>query len=1019
MINTYRSPLLSLVICLILAIGLLAGLGISGSATQARSAPEQAGPTLAGRVYEGNTGVEGSPLAGVTVSLYCSNNEAQQGTFLRSTTTNSTGWYGLSAPEVCEYYNIIETDPAGYISDGATTISGTVLSANWIEYVGPLADKTLTGNKFWDRTRATSTPTSTPTPTPTQTPAATYTPTQTPTSPPAAPTATATATPGGVLMADLSISKVGPSGSVPLGSVITYTVTITNNGPGSAVGVRVIDFLPPEVSFLSCIPSSGTCGQSNTQPHHGKVQWLPEEGPSMPYGRTYTLLIRARVQDACGLIYNWAAVDSDTPDANNENNFAEVVSLAGPCDRPAVAVYKYLTDPPSGPVAPGDIVTFAIDIFNIGNQPLSSLPLEDTFGSPYFDYVDASPFPSIAMTTPVQSTLRWPDLTMPPPFGFGHALNTGDHFTLQVRLRAKLPGWGSNCAVVDFVFHDVPLYDKGCDSVDIRQSNSDLVIAKTLISPAGGSAVVSETVEFRISLQNTGDQPITSLHLEDLYDPAFLSFQWAGVSPDDTTDDGQLAWGNIIANFGQPLMPNMAFSFPIRFHAHQPTLLTSNCIRAGYRHEQGAITEVPERCTRLRINPEPGPGIDINKILYNPAGGVAAPGDQVKFSFVITNTGTTTLTRVALTDMYNTACLRSVPTGWPPAWGLNPDDPTDDGQLDWHDYVSAWSGGMPPGAVQTTWPGVQFQAKAGAACDPTINHVQAEAIDAAGRHATDSDDEPVRIVRDPQPFHDLGDAPSGFDFVPWMQMSAYPAGVDSNFPTVYSPLTAPFGPIHWRPRDGAWLGEVVTLEENADAGFDEDGLNNIDIGSDSPDRDEADDGLQFPLALPHCQPTRFHFTVTIPPGAPETEYYLNTWFDWNRNGAWGETRQCIGGPVAEEWAVKNQVVPYSAPGTYVFTSRAFVPWNPNPAAPLWLRLTLSEQRVNRSDGSGAPGGYEFGETEDYYLPGEEVTPTPTRQPDCCIPLYLPLVLRTHPLHMGGDFVYRHGNVDAIDLAPAP
>ena len=72
------------------------------------------------------------------------------GSLLTSTTTDPTGWYGLTTEAICEYYNILETDPPGFESDGATTVDGEVINDNWIEYAGPVSGLTLTGNKFWD-----------------------------------------------------------------------------------------------------------------------------------------------------------------------------------------------------------------------------------------------------------------------------------------------------------------------------------------------------------------------------------------------------------------------------------------------------------------------------------------------------------------------------------------------------------------------------------------------------------------------------------------------------------------------------------------------------------------------------------------------------------------------------------------------------------------------------------------------------------------------------------------------------
>ncbi len=199
-------------------------------------------PVLEGRVYEGNIGDESTPLSDVTVRLYCSNNAGQQGTQIAGTTTNRSGWYGLTVPQACEYYNIVETDPPGYTSVGATTVGGSVVNANWIQCTHPLTGKTWTGNKFWDRrptptptrtptfVRPTFTPTRTPTPvvrptnTPTRTPTPgrpTLTPTRTPTRTPTlfrptlTPTRTPTATPGQYTLslcatADAYISSQSP-----------------------------------------------------------------------------------------------------------------------------------------------------------------------------------------------------------------------------------------------------------------------------------------------------------------------------------------------------------------------------------------------------------------------------------------------------------------------------------------------------------------------------------------------------------------------------------------------------------------------------------------------------------------------------------------------------------------------------------------------------------------------------------------------------------------------------------------
>jgi hypothetical protein len=110
-------------------------------------------PVLSGWVFAGSVGNESRPLAGVTVTLYCANNYFNLGNALTSTTTDAIGWYGLSTftgGSLCDFYNIVESDPVRSFSVGAVTVGGSIINVNWIQYEAPYSTKTLTDNKFWD-----------------------------------------------------------------------------------------------------------------------------------------------------------------------------------------------------------------------------------------------------------------------------------------------------------------------------------------------------------------------------------------------------------------------------------------------------------------------------------------------------------------------------------------------------------------------------------------------------------------------------------------------------------------------------------------------------------------------------------------------------------------------------------------------------------------------------------------------------------------------------------------------------
>jgi hypothetical protein len=77
------------------------------------------------------------------------------------------------------------------------------------------------------------------------------------------------------------------------------------------------------------------------------------------------------------------------------------------------------------------------------------------------------------------------------------------------------------------------------------------------------------------------------------------------------------------------------------------------------------------------------------------------------------------------------------------------------------------------------------------------------------------------------PTRDFGDAPASSNSLGFTGMEAYVGtmahvGVIAHFPTVYRAGSPPYGPMHLRPRDRFYLGDAVSLEDQADIGYDED-----------------------------------------------------------------------------------------------------------------------------------------------------------------------------------------------------
>ncbi len=109
--------------------------------------------------------------------------------------------------------------------------------------------------------------------------------------------------------ADLSITKVDDADPPPPGSDLTYTITVTNNGPSDATGVVVTDTLPAAVTYVS-----DTCGGSNVPP------WTWNIG-NLANGAVISCNVVVSINPTPpGSITNTATVTATTNDANLLNN---------------------------------------------------------------------------------------------------------------------------------------------------------------------------------------------------------------------------------------------------------------------------------------------------------------------------------------------------------------------------------------------------------------------------------------------------------------------------------------------------------------------------------------------------------------------------------------------------------------------------------------------------------------------------------------------------------------------------
>lgn len=124
--------------------------------------------------------------------------------------------------------------------------------------------------------------------------------------------------------ADLVIAKTASPNPILTGSNLSYTITVTNNGPGAAANVIVTDNLPAAMTFVSCSATgSGVCGGS------GNNRTVTFASLASGASATVTLVANVNCSLANGAtISNTATVSSSTPDPVTNNNSAMVTTIA-------------------------------------------------------------------------------------------------------------------------------------------------------------------------------------------------------------------------------------------------------------------------------------------------------------------------------------------------------------------------------------------------------------------------------------------------------------------------------------------------------------------------------------------------------------------------------------------------------------------------------------------------------------------------------------------------------------------
>jgi uncharacterized repeat protein (TIGR01451 family) len=177
-------------------------------------------------------------------------------------------------------------------------------------------------------------------------------------------------------MADLAVTKTDSPDPVVVGNNITYTITVTNNGPSDAQSLSLSDAVPANTTLVSvttpagwartdAVPAGGTGTLSFTTPT------LLASGSSV-----FTVVVNVNAGTANGTtISNTATASSATADPISGNNSATANTLVQALADLAISKSR---SPNTASIDAGNNVMYTIQVINNGPAPASSVTFSDS-----------------------------------------------------------------------------------------------------------------------------------------------------------------------------------------------------------------------------------------------------------------------------------------------------------------------------------------------------------------------------------------------------------------------------------------------------------------------------------------------------------------------------------------------------------------------------------------------------------------------------------------------------------------
>jgi len=417
---------------------------------------------------------------------------------------------------------------------------------------------------------------------------------------------------------NVTVLKTADQGTIDAGDTAAFTILVTNEGPGTAKGVTLTDTLPSGIVWsedsADCSIAAGvlTCAFGDLA--DGATRTVHVTGPT----------------DAtdCGTLSNTAVVAAANEAVANVGDNLSTATITVNC--PVIAITK---TPDQGTVSAGDSIGFTIEVTNNGDGTAHGVTVTDTLPTNGgLDWsVDAANSDAGCSITSGVLTCDFGDL--------GSGLSKSAHITS--------PTTADSCGDVNNTASVTTSNDgSDSDSATITVNCPDVFVTKTADAPLveGGDAI-----GFLITVGNNGPGTANGVTLTDTL-PTNGGLDWTidlidGLAP-GAQPPCSIAAGVLTCDFG-----SLAEGASHTVHVTSPTDATT----CGAVNNTATVDALNEPNTaQFTANDQATasltvicPAITIVKTVSPRSG---TPGDTVTYTYVVTNTGDTTLFNVSVDD---------------------------------------------------------------------------------------------------------------------------------------------------------------------------------------------------------------------------------------------------------------------------------------------------------------------------------------------------------------------------------